>query len=71
MNQILQAADIQFEDHGSIVLICGLSDAGQIWLHENVGDDETQSFGNAIAAEPRYVEAIAQGAVGAGLAVSA
>lgn len=61
--------DIAFENHGSIVLIRGLSKAGQAWLDENVGDDETQYFGNAIAAEPRYVEAIAQGAIEAGLAV--
>jgi hypothetical protein len=62
--------DIAFENHGSIVLIRGLSEAGQSWLDENVGDDETQYFGNAIAAEPRYVEPIRQGALDAGLAVS-
>jgi hypothetical protein len=54
--------DIQFENHGSIVLIRGLPEAGQSWLDENVGDDETQYFGNAIAAQPRYCEAIFMGA---------
>jgi hypothetical protein len=62
--------DIVFENHGSIVLIRGLSAAGQAWLNENVGDDETQYFGNAIAAEPRYVRAIMYGAVEAGLVIS-
>ncbi len=62
--------DITFENHGSIVLIRGLSEAGQAWLDENVGDDETQYFGNAIAAEPRYVEAIMHGAVDAGLEIA-
>jgi hypothetical protein len=64
-----QIRDIAFENHGSIVLIRGLSEAGQAWLDENVGDDETQYFGNAIAAEPRYVEPIMQGALDAGLGV--
>ncbi len=61
--------DIRFESHGSIVLIRGLSELGQAWLNENVGDDETQYFGNAICAEPRYCAAVWQGAVDAGLTV--
>jgi hypothetical protein len=61
--------DIQFESHGSIVPIRGLSNAGRTWLDENVGDNETQYFGHAIAAEPRYCSAIFRGAVEAGLAV--
>jgi hypothetical protein len=64
-----RTSDIAFENHGSIVLIRGLSEVGQAWLDENVGDDETQYFGNAIAAEPRYVEPIMEGAIEAGLAV--
>jgi hypothetical protein len=63
------AVDIQFENHGSVVLIRGVSEAGQGWLDENVGNDETQYFGNAIAAEPRYCEAIMMGAKEAGLVV--
>ncbi|MBZ5662384.1 MAG: hypothetical protein LAO08_18435 [Acidobacteriia bacterium] len=65
-----RTSDITFENHGSIVLIRGLSAAGQTWLDENVGDDETQYFGGAIAAEPRYVEAIAQGAIENGLEIA-
>lgn len=61
--------DVQFENHGSIVLIRGLSHAGQTWLDENVGDSETQHFGGAICAEPRYCGAVWQGAVAAGLVV--
>ena len=63
--------DIAFESHGSIVLIRGLSKAGQAWLDENLGNDETQYFGNAIAAEPRYCLAIILGAQREGLAVIA
>ena len=63
--------DIAFENHGSIVLIRSLSEVGQAWLDENVGNDETQYFGNAIAAEPRYCLAIILGAHQEGLAVLA
>lgn len=66
---VAEIVDIQFESQGSIVLIRGLSKAGQTWLDQNVGDDETQYFGNAIAAEPRYCPAIAEGATEAGLVV--
>jgi hypothetical protein len=64
-----EIVDIQFESHGSIVLIRGVSEVGQSWLDENVGNGEMQRFGNAIAAEPRYCPAIYQGAVEAGLVV--
>jgi hypothetical protein len=63
------AIDIRFESHGSIVLIRGVSDAGRTWLDENVGNDETQYFGTAIAAEPRYCVPIVEGARSAGLVV--
>jgi hypothetical protein len=66
-----RTSDIAFENHGSIVLIRGLSEAGQAWLDENVGDDETQFFGGAVVCEPRYVEAIYLGAHSDGLEVSA
>jgi hypothetical protein len=62
--------DIAFENHGSIVLIRGLSEAGQAWLDENVGNDETQYFGNAIAAEPRYCQDFALGARRDGLVIA-
>ena len=68
---VAEIVDIQFESHGSIVLIRGVSEAGQAWLDENVGDDETQHFGNAIAAEPRYCADIFLGARRDGLVVIA
>ena len=61
--------DIQFEFHGSIILIRGLSEAGQAWLDENVGNEQTQYLGTPIAAEPRYCPAIFQGAQRDGLRV--
>jgi hypothetical protein len=65
----IPSVDIRFEHYGSIILIRGLSPAGQAWLDENVGNDETQYFGNAIAAEPRYCLPIYEGAIEAGLVV--
>jgi len=61
--------DLIFENHFSLFLIRPVSPAGQAWLDENVGDENTQTFGGAVVCEPRYVEAIAHGAVEAGLAV--
>jgi hypothetical protein len=61
--------DLVFENHGSLFLIRPVSQSGQLWLDENVGDENTLTFGGAIVCEPRYVEAIAQGAVEAGLVV--
>ena len=63
--------DIQFENHGSVFLIRALSIAGQAWIDENVGNNETQYFGNALVAEPRYCAPIIEGAIAAGLAVRA
>ncbi len=62
--------DLVFENHGSLFLIRPLSESGQLWLDENVGDENTLTFGGAIVCEPRYVEAVAHGAVEAGLAVA-
>jgi len=61
--------DIRLENHGSLFLIRGLSEAGQAWLDENVGNDETQHWGGAIVCEPRYVADIAIGAQKAGLVI--
>ena len=66
----LPNVDLIFENHFSLFLIRPVTPAGQTWLDENVGDNETQHFGNAIAAEPRYVEAIMRGALDAGLVIS-
>lgn len=61
--------DIQLENCGSIFLIHGVSDAGQAWLDENVGNDETQYWGKAVVCEFRYVADVAYGAIQAGLVV--
>ncbi len=62
--------DLLLENHFSLILIRPVSESGQRWLDENVGDENTLTFGGAIVCEPRYVEAIAHGAVEAGLVVA-
>ncbi len=62
--------DLIFENHGSLFLIRPVSESGQQWLDDNVGDENTLTFGGAVVCEPRYVEAIYFGAKEAGLAVS-
>ncbi len=61
--------DLVFENHLSLFLIRPVSSPGQSWLDENI-DGEAQTFGNAVVCEPRYVEAILQGAIEAGLEVA-
>jgi len=61
--------DLVFENHLSLFLIRPCSEAGQQWLDENVGDESTLTFGNAVVCEPRYVESILRGAIEAGLDV--
>ena len=63
--------DLVFENHFSLFLIRPVSPIGQLWLDENVGDENTLTFGGAVVCEPRYVKAIYFGAKQAGLAVSA
>jgi hypothetical protein len=68
--QSTPSVDLIFENHFSLFLIRPVSPAGQTWLDENVGDENTQTFGGALVCEPRYVEPIMQGAIEAGLAVA-
>jgi hypothetical protein len=62
--------DLVFENHLSLFLTRPVSFTGQSWLDENVGNESTLTLGNAVVCEPRYVEAILQGAIAAGLEVA-
>jgi hypothetical protein len=61
--------DLVFENHFSLFLIRPVSPIGKTWLDENVGDENTLTFGGAVVCEPRYTEAIWRGAKAAGLDV--
>lgn len=69
-NQSSPTVDLRFENHLSLFLIRPLSQAGQQFLDDNVGNAETLTFGGAIVCEPKYVEAIFQGAIEVGLEVA-
>ncbi|PYX69051.1 MAG: hypothetical protein DMG78_23200 [Acidobacteria bacterium] len=59
--------DLIFENHLSLFLIRPVSQAGKTWLDENVGDENTLTFGGAVVCEPRYIENIFLGATADGL----
>jgi len=61
--------DIRVENHGSVVLLRPLSDAGKEWLEANVINEETQRWGEAVVAEPRYVANVVEGMQADGLEV--
>jgi hypothetical protein len=69
-NQSSPVVDLRFENHFSLFLIRPCSEIGQQWLDENVGNESTLTFGNAVVCEPRYVESILLGAIVAGLGVA-
>jgi len=59
--------DVSIENHGSIMLFRLLTPAAIDFVDVNV--TESESFGNAIAVEPRYAQDLAQGMIDAGLVV--
>jgi hypothetical protein len=62
--------DVLIENHGSVFLFRGRTDAGLTWLKENVESESWQWFGyNALAVEPRYAGALVCTIEHAGLAV--
>jgi len=61
-------ADVNIENHGSLVLLRPLTEAASDWLDENISED-AQHFGGAVVVEPRYVEAIVEGMQNDGLEV--
>jgi hypothetical protein len=60
-------ADITVTNHGSIISFAPASDAGEEWLTENLPD--AQCLGKVRHCEPRYAQAIIDGAQGDGLMV--
>jgi hypothetical protein len=68
MNQTVKA-DFRVENHGSIFLLRPLSKEGEDWAKSHLPDD-AQTFGNAVAVEPRYINDIVNGICDDGLVVS-
>lgn len=65
-------ADIRVANHGSILILNGITPAGEEWLSEHCSDEagEVQTWGGGIVVEPRYVNDIINGAIAEGLEVS-
>jgi hypothetical protein len=62
--------DIRINNHGSIVILTGVSDAGIDWLEASL-DPDAQRWGvNGWVVEPRYVDDILDGAHDDGLEVA-
>jgi hypothetical protein len=56
-------ADLIGENHGSIVILRGMTDAGYDWIEQNVSGGGYQTVGlGARLVEPRYVSPILEGA---------
>lgn len=63
-------ADLSIQNEGSIFLLRGNTDAGNVWIEEHIlcGED-VQQFCGAIVVEHRYIADIAAGAIDDGLEV--
>ena len=60
--------DVRIENHGSLFLVHPLTPCATQWIQENILE-ESQSFGDALVVEPRYIEVLVQGMVNDGLEV--
>lgn len=67
--------DVRVENHGTIVLLHPCTDAARQWFDEHLTSDEDQFadapqfYGEAVAAEPRYVANLIDGMETDGLVV--
>ena len=66
----LAEADIVVENHGSVVMLRAMTRTAALWLQDNVVSEPWQWMGNAVAAEPRMVQAVIDGAEAEGLKVA-
>jgi hypothetical protein len=70
MQNKTKSIDLVFENHLSLFLIHSLSVVGKQWLDENVKDESTHTFGDAVVCESRFVDSIYHGAISEGLVCS-
>lgn len=61
-------SDFSITNHGSILLLLPLTDAGNAWADEHLPDN-AQMFGKSIVVEPRYIADIVDGIQADGLTV--
>jgi len=61
--------DVRIDNHGSVMMVCPLTDAAREWVDDNVGLEPWQWLGPAFACEPRMVESLVEGMADDGLEV--
>ena len=61
--------DIRVIDHGAIVLLKGVTEAGKRWLNINAVSADMMHWRGAVACEPRYLDDILDGAHADGLEI--
>lgn len=61
--------DLSFANYGSLFVLSANTDAGRDWIAENIATDATH-WADGIVVEPRYVDDIANGAMGDDLTVA-
>ena len=62
-----EPADLEFNNHGSIVTCTPLTERGEEWVAENVATDSWQWLGNSFSIDWRYAADLAAGAIADGL----
>lgn len=62
--------DVTVENHGSIVVLRPLSNAGKDWVTEYIDQTGFQPYRDSVIVEPRYVDAILTGMQKDGLHIS-
>ena len=62
--------DVRVDHHGSIVFLVPMSDAGRLWLENNIGPENGyQPHWPTVLVEPRYVTPIIEGMLAEDLTV--
>jgi hypothetical protein len=51
----MSGIDFSVDNHGSIVLLRGISPEAEQWIESYVGGDDTQYWGDAVVVEHRYI----------------
>lgn len=59
-------ADLEFTNHGTIITVEPLTEAGKAWIADNIPSD-AQKWQGAICMEPRYAWDIYRGALNDGI----
>jgi hypothetical protein len=61
--------DLTVSNHGSIMILRSATQAGRDWICEHIPAD-AHGWGGGIVVEPRYIDAIVEGAIADGLEVA-